>query len=572
MPRTNMPWRLSKRGFRCRVGEGQGSLPKGTPIEIWFQDEARVGQKNKITPGWARRGTRPSAPKDQRTKSAYILGATCPEHGKGAGLVLPFCNTEYQDSLIRTRRPKGTNLAMRDPLAWTEKVLLPTLRSKGVDTSDILSMQKALMPLFRDRNANRLATTLSSLQTNTNLHKDERLINKVPGVNTNYNNSLKNDPLMASKALHASFANLETSLGKVLFSSGAVTGINKLAAGLNWMAEAFDKHPNFARGVNALLGIALVSATLKTFGIALKWALSPFRIFGSAWRFLFSAIGKAGPRVPFIKRIAAAFRGLGGVLARMAGGFGRFFLTGFRALGPFFSVGVRALGRFFVSGLGMLFRGAGRLVLRGLITLGPVILRGLSAAFGLLSSPIGWAILAVSVGLLMWRYRAEIAKGWAKVVTWFRTSAWPAVKDTGRALLNWGGGLVASIIRGLSSAWPRLKSWLGEKWRATMPTWLGGAPAVPAAPRGPGLSGKRALGGPVWPGRWLVGERGPEILELAGRGHVIPAGPTARLIASMSHPADAARPVMPVMAPARQRQAASGGGGFHLGHGSDRPL
>jgi len=64
------------------------------PIEIWFQDEARVGQKNKITRRWARRGTRPSAPKDQRTKSACIFGAICPEFGKGAGLVLPFCNIQ----------------------------------------------------------------------------------------------------------------------------------------------------------------------------------------------------------------------------------------------------------------------------------------------------------------------------------------------------------------------------------------------------------------------------------------------------------------------------------------------
>jgi hypothetical protein len=28
------------------------------------------------------------------TKSAYIFGAIWPEHGKGAGLVLPFCNAE----------------------------------------------------------------------------------------------------------------------------------------------------------------------------------------------------------------------------------------------------------------------------------------------------------------------------------------------------------------------------------------------------------------------------------------------------------------------------------------------
>src|SRR2546422_998993 len=63
-------------------------------IEIWFADEARVGQKNKITRRWAKRGTRPSAPRDQRTASTYIFGAVCPKRGKGAALILPACNTE----------------------------------------------------------------------------------------------------------------------------------------------------------------------------------------------------------------------------------------------------------------------------------------------------------------------------------------------------------------------------------------------------------------------------------------------------------------------------------------------
>jgi transposase len=62
-------------------------------IEIWFADEARIGQKNKITRRWARRGTRPTAPQDQRTASTYIFGAICPMLGKGAALVLPRCNT-----------------------------------------------------------------------------------------------------------------------------------------------------------------------------------------------------------------------------------------------------------------------------------------------------------------------------------------------------------------------------------------------------------------------------------------------------------------------------------------------
>jgi hypothetical protein len=73
----------------------------GKPLEIWFADEARVGQKNKITRRWARRGTRPSAPRDLRTASTYIFGAICPAQGKAAGLVLPRCTTQAMDEHLK---------------------------------------------------------------------------------------------------------------------------------------------------------------------------------------------------------------------------------------------------------------------------------------------------------------------------------------------------------------------------------------------------------------------------------------------------------------------------------------
>ena len=60
-------------------------------MSSWFADEARVGEKSKIIRRWARRGTRPAAPRDQRTASTYIFGAICPRLGKAAGLVLPCC-------------------------------------------------------------------------------------------------------------------------------------------------------------------------------------------------------------------------------------------------------------------------------------------------------------------------------------------------------------------------------------------------------------------------------------------------------------------------------------------------
>jgi DDE superfamily endonuclease len=70
-------------------------IPKaaqGKPIELWWQDEARIGQQGSLTRIWATRGSRPTAPRDQRYQSAYLFGAVCPERGVGAGLVLPRAN------------------------------------------------------------------------------------------------------------------------------------------------------------------------------------------------------------------------------------------------------------------------------------------------------------------------------------------------------------------------------------------------------------------------------------------------------------------------------------------------
>jgi len=75
-----------------KIGEANATDP--LTAEPSCKDEARIGQKNKITRRWAKRGTRPSAPRDQRTASTYIFGAICPKLGKGAALILPSCNTE----------------------------------------------------------------------------------------------------------------------------------------------------------------------------------------------------------------------------------------------------------------------------------------------------------------------------------------------------------------------------------------------------------------------------------------------------------------------------------------------
>jgi hypothetical protein len=106
-------------------------LEIGCKIEIWFQDEARVGQKTKRSRRWAKRGTRPAGPVDQRTCSAWIFGAICPEYGKGAAIVMPWCNTQamklHLQEISRNVAPGAHAIVLCDQAGWhmSEKLNIP---------------------------------------------------------------------------------------------------------------------------------------------------------------------------------------------------------------------------------------------------------------------------------------------------------------------------------------------------------------------------------------------------------------------------------------------------------------
>ena len=74
---------------------------RGKPLEIWFQDEARIGQKGTLTRIWARIGSRPPGPRDSRYEWAYIFGAVCPQRAVAVALVLPFANCQAMNLHLR---------------------------------------------------------------------------------------------------------------------------------------------------------------------------------------------------------------------------------------------------------------------------------------------------------------------------------------------------------------------------------------------------------------------------------------------------------------------------------------
>jgi len=91
-------------------------------VEIWFEDEARIGQKNGQVRQWARRGTRPRQPADQRYDNAYLFGAICPARGVGAALALPYADAEmmqlHLDEISRNVAEGAHAVLLLDRAGW----------------------------------------------------------------------------------------------------------------------------------------------------------------------------------------------------------------------------------------------------------------------------------------------------------------------------------------------------------------------------------------------------------------------------------------------------------------------
>ncbi len=107
-----------------RIGT-EAALPetaRSKPLEIWFQDEARVGQQGTLTRIWAERGTRPRAPRDTRYIWSYIFGTVCPERAEAAALIMPHADTQAMSAhlaeIAKTVASGAHALLILDGAGW----------------------------------------------------------------------------------------------------------------------------------------------------------------------------------------------------------------------------------------------------------------------------------------------------------------------------------------------------------------------------------------------------------------------------------------------------------------------
>ena len=110
---------------------------KGKPLEIWFQDEARVGQQGSLEYIWAPIGSRPLAVRDNRHDSVYLFGALCPERATGAAVIMPAANTEAMNEHLKetaTQVAPGAHAVMVcDGAGWHQ-------RGKGLLVPDNITL------------------------------------------------------------------------------------------------------------------------------------------------------------------------------------------------------------------------------------------------------------------------------------------------------------------------------------------------------------------------------------------------------------------------------------------------
>lgn len=109
-------------------------LPSGVTIQqvdIWFQDEARIGQRGTVTRIWAKKGTRPRGVRQQQSLSAYLFGAACPERDQAVGLILPVANSDAMVlhlAAISQTVPAGQHaVVVVDGAAWHTSDQCPCL-------------------------------------------------------------------------------------------------------------------------------------------------------------------------------------------------------------------------------------------------------------------------------------------------------------------------------------------------------------------------------------------------------------------------------------------------------------
>jgi transposase len=73
----------------------------GKRVEVWQQDEARIGQQGTLTRVWGETNSRPTAVRQTEYEWAYLFAAVNPLTGASSALIAPTVNTQYMNKHLQ---------------------------------------------------------------------------------------------------------------------------------------------------------------------------------------------------------------------------------------------------------------------------------------------------------------------------------------------------------------------------------------------------------------------------------------------------------------------------------------
>lgn len=94
----------------------------GKRVEVWQQDEARIGQQGTLTRLWGQTNSRPTAVRQTEYEWAYLFAAVNPLTGASSALIAPTVNTHYMNKHLQfISREAGTDahvVLVLDQAGW----------------------------------------------------------------------------------------------------------------------------------------------------------------------------------------------------------------------------------------------------------------------------------------------------------------------------------------------------------------------------------------------------------------------------------------------------------------------
>jgi transposase len=95
---------------------------KGKRLRLFFQDEARIGQKGRVCHIWWKRGERPPGLCDRRFTFAYIFAAVEPGTHNAFAMVMPYVDTAamqiFLDDFAKTITDDEHAVMILDQAGW----------------------------------------------------------------------------------------------------------------------------------------------------------------------------------------------------------------------------------------------------------------------------------------------------------------------------------------------------------------------------------------------------------------------------------------------------------------------